>query len=135
MKVIVAGSRNIDSKWVVSDAIENSPWRLDSSSSPFAQMDKIYELVHGGARGVDTIAAKIAEERNTTAKQFAVSTEEYNKKGDSAFYDRNIAMAEYADALIAIWDHKSDGTRNMIDIALDHGLDVYVKVVNPQSLV
>jgi ribosomal protein L24 len=48
-------------------------------------------------------------------------------------------MALYGDALIAIWDGTSKGTRGMIDIAKRKGLRIYVKMVNginkiPQSL-
>ena len=33
-------------------------------------------------------------------------------------------MAEYADALIAVWDGESRGTMHMIDIARERGLTV-----------
>jgi hypothetical protein len=36
-------------------------------------------------------------------------------------------MAEYADALIAIWDGESRGTKNMIEEATKRNLSVYVK--------
>lgn len=39
---------------------------------------------------------------------------------------RNGEMAKYADALIAMWDGTSTGTKNMIDQATKHGLKVYV---------
>jgi len=35
-------------------------------------------------------------------------------------------MAEYADALIAVWDGKSRGTRNMIDEAARKNLKLFV---------
>jgi hypothetical protein len=35
-------------------------------------------------------------------------------------------MANYADALIAFWDGKSKGTKNMIDLATQAGLKVMV---------
>ena len=35
-------------------------------------------------------------------------------------------MAEYGDALIAVWDGKSRGTQNMIDIMKAFGKPVYV---------
>lgn len=38
---------------------------------------------------------------------------------------RNEAMAIYADALLAVWDGESKGTKGMIDIAEKYGLDVY----------
>lgn len=36
-------------------------------------------------------------------------------------------MAEYADALLAYWDGKSRGTKNMIDEAQRRGLKVGIK--------
>lgn len=35
-------------------------------------------------------------------------------------------MANYAEALIAIWDGQSKGTKMMIDIANKKGLKVYI---------
>jgi hypothetical protein len=35
-------------------------------------------------------------------------------------------MAYYADALIAVWDGKSPGTKHMIKIATELGLKVYI---------
>jgi hypothetical protein len=39
-------------------------------------------------------------------------------------------MAEYADALIAIWDGESRGTKNMIEEATKRGLRVHVKRID-----
>ena len=38
-------------------------------------------------------------------------------------------MAENADALLAIWDGESRGTKHMIDTAREKGLEVYVYMV------
>jgi hypothetical protein len=40
-------------------------------------------------------------------------------------------MAENAEALIAIWDGQSKGTKNMIDTATKKGLLVFVKRIEP----
>ena len=40
---------------------------------------------------------------------------DWNKHGKAAGPIRNRQMAEYADCLIAVWDGKSRGTKNMID--------------------
>ena len=39
-------------------------------------------------------------------------------------------MGDFADALIAIWDGKSRGTKNMIDYATKKGLKVYVERID-----
>ncbi|WP_197026348.1 hypothetical protein [Polaribacter sp. Hel_I_88] len=47
---------------------------------------------------------------------------EWNKFGKAAGPVRNKEMAIYADALIAFWDGKSRGTKNMIQLAKQNGL-------------
>ena len=47
----------------------------------------------------------------------------------AAIVKRNREMAQYADALIAIWDGDSRGTGSMIKLAQQHGLKVYVFTV------
>ena len=57
------------------------------------------------------------------------------KKGRYGYYnaragpDRNLKMAEYADALIAIWDGESRGTGSMIRMAELQPLQIYVHKV------
>jgi hypothetical protein len=48
------------------------------------------------------------------------------KYGKSAGPIRNRAMAEYAGALIAIWDGSSRGTLNMIETAKKLELKVFI---------
>ena len=43
---------------------------------------------------------------------------------------RNAEMADYADALFAVWDGKSKGTKQMIDNAKKKELSVIVVVIN-----
>lgn len=45
--------------------------------------------------------------------------------GKRAGYLRNEQMADYADALIAVWDGKSKGTKHMIDVATVKELKVF----------
>lgn len=40
-------------------------------------------------------------------------------------------MAKQADALVAVWDGESRGTKHMIDIARKEGLEVYVHLTKP----
>jgi len=51
---------------------------------------------------------------------------EWNKFGKAAGPKRNKEMAIAADALIAFWDGKSRGTKNMIELAKQKGLKVKV---------
>jgi len=117
MKTIIAGSRDITSKAVVQAAMN------------VADQDhgiNITEGVSGAARGVDTIGADLCMESDIPVRYFPAAWNTYGKR---AGYLRNERMAHYADALIAIWDGKSRGTKHMIDLARSEGLKVYVHSV------
>lgn len=101
-KIIIAGSRVIPNREFV---------LLDLSR-------RIYdwggiEIVCGMARGADLIGKEWAEEAGYPVKAFPA---DWDKHGRSAGYIRNKEMSEYADELIAYWDGKSNGTKNMIDL-------------------
>lgn len=72
------------------------------------------EIVSGRARGIDVLGEEYAIVNGMRLKLFPVSDLEWQTNGPSAGHLRNGRMAEYAEALIAIWDGKSRGTRNMI---------------------
>lgn len=110
MKTIIAGSRSIADPETVAAAVEASGF-------------EIAEVVSGCCRGVDKLGEKWAEDRGLPVKRFLAN---WGKHGKSAGPIRNREMAEYADALIAIWDGKSRGTANMIEEAEKRGLKVFV---------
>ena len=111
MKVIIAGGRDITDYSLVLSAL------AESGFTPT-------EIVSGMASGVDTLAVQYAQENNLPLQQFWA---EWNFYGKSAGPIRNRKMAEYGDALIAIWDGESRGTKNMIEEATKRNLQVYVK--------
>lgn len=112
MKIIVAGSRDITNYAVVKKAILDSGW-----------IDKETEIVSGMARGVDMLAVRFAQERGLELAQFPA---DWHKYGKPAGMIRNEEMAQYADALIAIWDGRSFGTRGMIEIAKSYKLRMFI---------
>lgn len=112
MKVIVAGSRTITGLINVALAIKDSGFQID-------------EVVCGCARGVDTEAAFIAKMRGIPVKEFPA---DWNLYGKRAGYIRNSQMADYADALILVWDGKSRGSANMLKQAREKGLKIYEKI-------
>lgn len=81
------------------------------------------EIVSGAARGVDTFAIEIGDQYKIPVKTFPA---DWDTHGKQAGYLRNAEMAEYADALIAIWDGKSPGTKMMIDLAQKKGRPVEI---------
>lgn len=114
MKTIIAGSRSITDKALVYQAVKESDF-------------DITEVVSGGAKGVDKLGEQYAIECLIPIKLFRAN---WNKFGHAAGPLRNIEMAKYAEALIAIWNGTSTGTAHMIDQARRHGLKVFVKEVN-----
>ena len=109
MKTIIAGSRSITDPATVWEAIKQSGFTIT-------------EVVSGGARGPDSLGERWAKARSIPIKRFTPDWE----IGNHAGIIRNQQMAHYADALVAIWDGKSRGTKHMIDYAVSLGLKVWV---------
>jgi hypothetical protein len=112
MKVIIAGSRDISDYELVVKAVEDSGFAIT-------------EVVSGTARGVDRFGERWARESNVAVKRFPANWDKYGKR---AGFLRNVDMADYADALIAVWNG-STGTANMISLAKKRGLKVFVRSV------
>ena len=104
-KIIIAGSRNITEYDIVDDAINKA------LSKKF--MENNFEIISGGARGVDTLAIEYAQ--NNDIKYYVIKPKYRSYNDKSAPIRRNTEMAEVGDALIAIWDGHSKGTKNMIE--------------------
>ena len=113
MKTIIAGGREIHDYGLVLEAISD------------ANID-ITTVVSGGAKGVDSLGEQYAEAMNIPLH---VQKADWERHGRAAGPIRNRKMAENAEALIAIWDGKSRGTKNMIETAKKLGLLVFVKMV------
>jgi hypothetical protein len=110
MKTVIAGGRTITDYETVLSAIHQS------------QFD-ITEVVSGMAAGVDTLGIQYAKNHNIPVKEFPA---DWKKHGRAAGPIRNGQMAEYAEALIAIWDGESTGTKNMINQAEKNKLKIYI---------
>lgn len=119
MKTIIAGSRNITDYNDAVSAIKKSGFAIT-------------EIVSGGAKGVDALGERYGMDNNIPVRVFPA---DWENNGRGAGHIRNTQMAEYAEALIAIWDGTSPGTFNMIQTAKNKGLKVYVeKLSNAQIL-
>lgn len=114
MRVIVAGSRDITSKAVVMAALREA--FLWEAINPTC-------IVSGTARGVDRLGEQIAAEHRIAVARYPAKWKEY---GSVAGHIRNGVMAAGADALVAVWNGHSPGTKNMITQARLQGLRVYV---------
>jgi len=113
MKLIIAGGRNFtDYK------------KLKETCDDFLQNQTNIEIVSGAYyKGADKLGEQYAKEKGYKLTKFPAN---WNKFGKSAGPKRNQQMANYADALIAFWDGKSKGTKDMIELANKRKLNVLI---------
>ena len=96
MKIAVVGSRNI--------AVNNIGKYIPNCD----------EIISGGAVGIDTCAAKYAQENGI---KLTVIVPQYERYGRAAPIVRNKEIVDYADKIIAFWDGNSRGTLSVIKYA------------------
>jgi hypothetical protein len=99
MKLIIAGSRNLN---ISHETLEILLYEMIGKSPD--------EIISGTARGIDTLGEDIANGKSIKIKQFPA---DWEKHGKAAGPIRNKEMAEYADALLLIWDGESKGSKNI----------------------
>ena len=95
MKIAVVGSRSIK-----------------AFDIKFYIPENCTEIVSGGAKGIDSYAARFAEERGIKLTEFLP---DYQKYGRAAPIVRNKEIVNYADEIMAFWDGKSKGTNFVIN--------------------
>jgi hypothetical protein len=110
MKTIIAGSREGVKLEDVEKAVASCWWKVTS-------------IVSGTARGADRLGEEFAKKHGIPVQRFPAEWELYGKQAGPI---RNIEMAKNAEALIAVWDGKSNGTRHMVSVAKKMGLQIYV---------
>lgn len=119
MKLIIAGSRTF--------LMAQAELFLERTFDIYKLTDKVQEIVHGGCpRGPDHWAERFAVYADLPSKVFQADWEVYGK---SAGPIRNKQMAEYADALLLIWDGKSRGSANMKKEMLYQNKSVYEIII------
>lgn len=101
MRTIIAGSRSITDYSVVQAAMREIAW------APSV-------VLSGCAKGVDQLGEQWAFENGLGVERYWA---QWTLLGKRAGFCRNVEMAMAADALVAIWDGKSNGTRHMIQTA------------------
>lgn len=117
MKVIIAGSRGIEDYDQLLLAIKNADFWIT-------------EVVSGTAHGPDRLGERWAYINKITCTRFPaewmIEVNGKKVKDMQAGHKRNRRMGDYADALIALWDGKSNGTKSMIDYMTRLNKRVYV---------
>lgn len=114
-KIIIAGSRTFNDYNLLK-------FTLDTLIRKYPKEDKL-TFISGTARGADTLGEHYAESIGAEVLRFPADWDRYGK---SAGYIRNAEMGKVADTLVAFWDYKSAGTRNMIEIMKNKNADVYI---------
>lgn len=117
-RIIIAGSRTVPEK------DEKLFSRIERLLATISYSD--IEIVSGTCKGADILGENFAKLNGLPIKQFPADWSQGKKAG----YLRNKQMAEYSTHLIAIWDGQSKGTKNMIDLANEHGLKVRIIIIN-----
>lgn len=122
MKLIIAGTRHWLSQEAKEDYGANAHLKNQEicdklvSGALLSQYShllvNISEVVSGCAIGIDKAGEKFAKEHNIKVTQFPANWNKYKK---SAGFKRNEEMADYADALLVIWNGTSNGTKHMIE--------------------
>lgn len=116
-RVIIAGTRDFNDYELLKQY-------CDYMLSKKVESGEQITIISGGASGADALGEKYARERGYSLRLFPAQWEKYGRQAGPM---RNREMADNADALIAYWDGKSKGTKNMIEEAKKRGLKVAIK--------
>lgn len=119
MKAIIAGSRHLPTSRPYTEFIDE----VVSENKLF----DIETIIHGCASGVDSAGDEWGSRHLIPRWEFPADWEQYGK---AAGHIRNRQMAQAGDILIAIWDGKSKGTKNMIQEMERLGKPVYLRIVH-----
>ncbi len=114
MKVAVIGSRSC-AEFSVSQLISFLP----SGCS---------EIVSGGAVGIDSVAQAASHILGIPIKIFLP---EFGLYGKGAPLQRNIQIIEYSDIVLAFWDMRSNGTKQVIAECIRRGKPFRIIPLDP----
>lgn len=130
MRTIIAGSRPPKDQFIkgwkveswheqkmrnLKEAVAYAPWIIS-------------EIVSGTARGIDELGERYAKEKGIPVKLFKPDWSMGKRAGPL----RNLDMAKYAQALIAVWDGTSPGTAHMIRAA--KSMDMPIVIHSPLGI-
>lgn len=113
MRTIIAGSRKLGYE-AVGQAMRECGW-----------MPTV--VISGTAHGVDVAGERWAQNRDIPVERYPA---DWANHGVAAGPIRNAKMASVAEALVAVWDGESHGTKHMIRMARQRGLKVFVLTIN-----
>lgn len=115
IKIIVAGGREFDDYPLLENRIDHIIKNIKNTNS--------ITIVSGGARGADSLGEKYAKEHKLNLEKYPA---EWDKFKNEAGPIRNQYMSWCSSHLIAFWDEESRGTKSMISMAKNDGLNTRV---------
>lgn len=112
MRVLVCGSRHFQNEELMEDVLKEYP---------------ITEIIHGGARGADTLSGDYGRESNVPVRVWPADWDTHGRRAGPI---RNYQMLKEGqpDLVVAFLAPDSRGTKHMIEIAEKAG--VPVRIVN-----
>lgn len=117
MRTIIAGSREGVTYKDIVQAVEQCGWMPTT-------------IICGGARGADALGDAWAKSMGVPVEYYPA---DWNQYGRQAGPIRNSQMAKNSEALIAVWDGFSRGTKNMIEMAAKNHLRIYIHRINTKA--
>lgn len=122
MKILVCGCRD----WTDGAKIEEE---MCNYANLAHQAVESLVVISGGAKGADSIAAKLAKSWKWHLRVFLA---DWDSHGRAAGVMRNQKMldVECPDQVLAFWDGRSKGTLDMISRAVRYGVEVSIVPMN-----
>ena len=114
MKLLVVGSRDI----------------TDFDLKPHLPR-KLSLIISGGAKGIDTLAERYADEHGISK---LILRPQYEKYGRAAPLKRNEQMVDLCDSVLVIWDGQSKGSQYTISYAKKAKKEIQVILFDTHSL-
>ena len=121
-RIIVAGTRDFNNFEMLNEILEGYIDKMNKDS---------ITIVSGCARGADKFGEVFAENHSLNLVKFPANWDKYGK--DAGFI-RNTEMGDYASedgyhgVLFAFWNGISNGTKDMITKAINHGMEIHIIV-------
>lgn len=106
-KIVIAGCRHYTN-------YEEAKIYIDSCISKIRKKHTLI-FVSGGCRGADALGERYAKEQGYPIERYPADWETFGKAAGPI---RNKKMAEIADYIICFWDGKTQGTKSMIEYAI-----------------
>lgn len=119
MRVLVCGGRDFADTAKVFTTLDQIAF-----AEPGANWPTITQIIHGGARGADTLAGAWAKAWGIPCREFAITSEEWDQHGKRAGYLRNKRMLDEGKPHLVVALSGGRGTAMMVKLSRDAGVKV-----------